>query len=66
MNEIVDWWIEKFATSKKIKHNSEDLKGYEDKIYDYMIRLPEIQKIFTSSSHLKLRIKSRIADLLPF
>lgn len=66
MDEIVDWWIEKYASNKKIDHNNSQLDGHTDKIYDFMIIFPEIQKIFTSSSHLKSRITSQINDLLPF
>lgn len=66
LGEIIDWWIEKYASTKKISHNSVELKNHESHVYDFMIKFPEIQKLFTSPSLLKSRIKDRIHDLLPF
>jgi hypothetical protein len=66
MNEIVDWWIEKYAGTKKIGHNSHDLKNQESEIYDFMMKFPEIKKVFQSSSQLKNRIKTQTNLLLPF
>ena len=66
LEEVIDWWIEKYASTKNIKHTCADLANHEDKIYEFMIKFPEINKIFPSSSQLKNRIESRINNLLPF
>ncbi|WP_159021499.1 toll/interleukin-1 receptor domain-containing protein [Formosa sp. L2A11] len=66
MDEIVDWWIEKYASTNKLDLTSYDLRKKESEIYDFMMKFPEIKKIFTSSSQLKNRIISRTDKLLPF
>jgi hypothetical protein len=66
LEEVIDWWVEKYASTKKIKHTSVDMKNHESQVYDFMIKFPEIQMLFSSSSQLKSRIKDRIEYLLPF
>lgn len=66
MVSIVDWWVQKYAESKKIEHNSRVLAGQENQIYEFMIKFPEIKKIFRSPNDLKRRIKGNIEELLPF
>lgn len=66
LDEVIDWWVEKYASTKKISHTSHDLKNHENEVFDFMMKFPEIQKLFSSSSQLKSRIKDRINELLPF
>jgi hypothetical protein len=66
LEEVIDWWIEKYASTKKVSHTSVSLKDHENQVYDFMIKFPEIEKLFSSSSQLKSRIKEQINSLLPF
>lgn len=66
-NEIIDFWIEKYAKNRKLSCTKADLEGREDDCAKYMSQLPEIEIIFGSSENLKNKIKERVNELLlPF
>ncbi len=65
-NEIIDFWIEKFAKNNKIDYDMLSLNGKEDECVKYMTQIPEIRKFFGTGDLLKNRIKNRINKLPPF
>lgn len=65
-NEIVDYWIERFAIKKQIKHTSIDLKDYVEDIVKFMWPFPEFKIHFNNTDDLKIKVRDRVNDLLPF
>lgn len=65
-NEIIDFWIEKYAKNKGVSHDSFALAGHEEECAKYMSQIPEIKKFFGTGDMLKSKIKERIDKLLPF
>lgn len=65
-NEIIDFWVEKYAKNRKIEHTSMALQGKEDDCAIYLSQIPEIEKFFGTGDLLRKLIKERINELLPF
>jgi len=65
-NEIIDFWIERYAKSKKIVHSSTSLSGHEEKCAVFIKQIPEIKIFFGTGELLISKIKERIDELLPF
>lgn len=66
LNDVVDYWIEKYAEENDIEHNSLALEDHVENINNYLSPRPEIRLVFESGGHLKKKIKERIDELLPF
>ncbi len=66
LNAIVDFWLDKYADSKRIDGDAHSLTGHEDQIHDYIMRFPEMKLIFGTDELLKKRIKERIPFLSPY
>lgn len=65
-NEIIDFWIEKYAKNKNVSHDAFSLTGHEELCAKYMSQVPEIKKFFGTGDLLISKIKERIDQLLPF
>lgn len=66
LKSIIDFWLDKYAKSKKIDADMYGLARHEDQVYEYIIRLPEIKLIFGQDDSLRRRIKERIPPLSPY
>lgn len=66
LDDILDYWIERYADQNNIGYNSKDLKDHTEDIYGYLSPLPEIRVLFKSRRNLNMMIADRVSELLPF
>ncbi|MGZ2371545.1 toll/interleukin-1 receptor domain-containing protein [Ancylomarina sp. YFZ004] len=65
-NEIIDFWLDKYAEVDGVHASEMELNGKEYEISKYMAIYPDIRMLLGTGEILRDKVKGRIAELPPF